>query len=745
MAYRQTLPLFALTGGSALIALGTCFLRPCLDSPGTGTLYSVPPATEISSTVDLPLDTSSAQDIHQNLYHPLVTLELPLCLASDGDMCSNIAFPTFPNYAQPSPYSSNNHLPTAVIQQIHVPALQCSPSEAPLPNYFLPERCALAPPTSASIPASTLSSSFFAVALCLCLLCGWVAFSFRSRLTALGTKITAALALRCCHWLTISDDLLDEWTGAQVPRAGMSKVKSPVKRLSFQSLSSPMASDSDVNGLYAAPPFQNLGGSFSPSPDVVRMLQDAVTEDLDDIPHGRFTVIHPPRYATRRATDGDCRYQAYKRVYIGAEPEVGQDRQDGLADESAHVPYRTTTFGPREKDDGPSLIESHVAGASRPPLLQLANILPTGLRLEEADPLSTSSTMSSRPSRRSSLSVSFSDELKYRILSPMVDNGVDRFASSNLSSPFLGSMLVQDEKLSPLPRRRSTDMRPGREFRDAKQSTTALGASRSAASRYASRTTTVSDAGRSMPSTDTGRSTAVRDDSRAMPHRRSLDSDDWERSSTSSRASIMVSRASDLSSRTSSQSLSRSFGRLSLHSDDWERSPVSSRASSHSASSTVSRSSSRAGSRLSTLAALRLDRRPSASSRDSPRSTASSSSRYSSSSRASSRASSPSASDTESLRSLSDESLLPYDNERLLSDHGEDLPFASPSTPTPARSRTSTTKRWQRPEVGWPKEDPEDEDMEPMTADGQFNMAWWHKRKEAENRPSTPSVISVVG
>ncbi|KAL1709519.1 hypothetical protein EV121DRAFT_286585 [Schizophyllum commune] len=725
-----------MTGGSALIALGTCFFRPCLDSPNTGSLYSAPPATGTSSAAHSPLDASSAQITHQGFRHSLVAPELPICLAPEGDMCMNTAFPTFPNYAQPSADSCNNHLPTAVIQQAHVPALQCSPSETPLPNYFLPERCALAPPTSVSIPASTLSSSFLAVALCLCLLCGWVAFSFRSRLTALGTKITAALALRCCHWLTISDDLLDEWTGAQVPRVGMSDVKSPVKRSSFQSLSSPMASDSDVNGLYAAPPLQNLGGSFSPSSDVVRMLQDAITEDLDDIPHGRFTVIHPPRYASRRATDGDCRYQAYKRVYIGAEPEVGQDRQDGLADESAHVPYRTTKFGPREKDDGPSLTESHVAGASRPPLLLLANVLPTGLG-SEADPLSTSSTMSSRPSRRSSLSVSFSDELKYRILSPMVDKGVDRFASSSLSSPFLGSTSAQDEKLSPLPRRRSTDMRTGTDFRDARRSTTALDASRSAASRYASRSTTVPDAGRSMASTDTGRLTAVRDDSRAMPHRRSLDSDDWVRSSTSS-------RASNMSSRTSSQSLSRSFGRLSLDSDDWELSSVSSRASYRSASSTVSRSSSRAGSRLSTLASSRLGRSSSTSSRDSHRSSTSSSSRYSSSSRASSRASSPSASDTESLRSLNEKSLLPYDNERLLSDNDGNLTFTSPSTPTPVRSR-SLTRRRQRPEAGWPKEDLEDEGMEPMTADGQFNMAWWHKRKEAENRPSTPSVISVVG
>ncbi|KAL1728990.1 hypothetical protein EV714DRAFT_274098 [Schizophyllum commune] len=725
-----------MTGGSALIALGTCFFRPCLDSPGTGTLYFVPPATEISSTVDLPLDTSSAQDIHQNLDHPLVTLELPLCLASDGDICSNIAFPSFSNYAQPSTDSYSNHLTTAVVQQVPIHALQCSPSEAPLPNYFLQEYCIFPPPSSTSISASTLSSSFLIIAFCLSLLCGWVAFSFRCRITALCFEMTAALAFKGYLPFVLYDDALDEWTGAQVPRAIMSDDKSPVKRSSSQSLPSLMVSDSDVNFPRPAPPFRNLGGSFSASSDVARSLQDAVAGDLDDIPNGRFTVIHPPRYATRRTTDGDCRYQAYKRVYIGTEPEVGQDRQDGLADESAHVPYRTTTFGPREKDDGSSLTESHVAGASRPPLLLLAHVLSTGLGSEEADPLSTSSAMSSRPSRRSSLSVSFSDELKYRILSPMVDNGVDRFASSSLSSPFLGSMLAQDEKLSPLPRRRSTDVRTGQESRGAMRSTATLDASRSAASGYASRSTIVPDAGRSMASPNTGRLMAVRDDNRTMPHRRSLDSDDWESSSTSS-------RASKISSRTSSQSLSRSFSRLSLDSDDWERSLVSSRASSRSASSTVSRSSSRAGPRLSTSALSRLGSFPT-SSRDSPRSSTSTSSRYSSSSRASSRASSPSASDTESLRSLNDESLLPYDNERLLSDHGEDLPFASPSTPTPARSRSST-KRWQRREAGWPKEDPEDEAMEPMTADGQFNMAWWHKRKEAENRPSTPSVISVVG
>ncbi|KAI4521547.1 hypothetical protein K525DRAFT_200991 [Schizophyllum commune Loenen D] len=709
MAYRQTLPLFALTGGSALIALGTCFLRPCLDSPDTGSLYSVPPAIEISSTFDMPLDTSSAQNIHQ--------------------------IPSFSNYAQPSTDSYGNHLTIAVVQQVPIHALQCSPSEAPLPNYFLPEYCVLPPPSSASISASTLSSSVLIIAFCLSLLCGWVAFSFRCRITAIFFKMTAALAFKGYLSLVLYDDLLDEWTDAQVPRAIMSDNKSPVKRSSPQSLPSLMVSNFDVNCPLPAPPFRNLGGSFSASSDVARSLQDTVAEDLDDIPNGRFTVIHPPRYATRRATDGDCRYQAYKRVYIGAEPEVGQDRQDGLADESAHVPYRTTTFGPREKDDGPSLTESHVVGASRPPLLLLANVLPMGLGSEEADPLSTSSAPSSRPSRRSSLSVSFSDELKYRILSPINDNGVDRFASGSLSSPFLGSILAQDEKLSPLPRRRSTDLRTGQSFRDVRRSTAVLDASRSAASRYTSRSTTAPDA---------VRSTAVRDDSRAMPHRRSLDSDEWERSSTSSRASSMVSRINNISSRTSSQSLSRSFGRLSLDSDDWERTSVSSRASSRSVSSTVSRSSSRAGTRLSTLAASRLDRGPSASSRDSPRSSTSSSSRYSSSSRTSSRASSPSASDTESLRSLNDESLLPYDNERLLSDHGKDLPFASPSTPTPARSRTSI-KRWQRAEAGWPKEDPEDEDMEPMTADGQFNMAWWHKRKEAENRLSTPSVISVVG
>ncbi|KAL1692971.1 hypothetical protein GGG16DRAFT_111645 [Schizophyllum commune] len=741
MAYRQTLPLFALTGGSALIALGTCFLRPCLDSPDTGSLYYVPPATETSSTAELPLDTSSAQNIHQNLDHPLVTLELPLCFASDGDMCSNIAFPSFSNYAQPSTDSYRNHLTTDVVRQVPIHALQCSPSEAPLPNYFLPEYCVLPPPSSASISASTLSSSFLIIAFCLSLFCGWVVFSFRCRITALCFKMTAALAFKGYLSFVLYDDLLDEWTGAPVPLAIMSDDKSPVTRSSSQSLPSLMVSDSDVNCPRPAPPFRNQGGSFSVSLDVTRSLQDAVAEDLDDIPNGRFTVIHPPRYATRRATDGDCRYQAYKRVYIGAEPEVGQDRQEGLADVSAHVPYRTTAFGPREKDDGPSLTESHVAGASRPPLLLLANVHSTGLGSEEADPLSTSSAMSSRPSRRSSLSVSFSDELKYRILSPMVDNGVDRFASNCLSSPFLGSLPAEGETLSPLLRRRSTDVRTGREFRDSRRSSAALDASRSTASRYTNRSTTASDA---------GRLTAVRDDSRAMPHRRSLDSDDWERSSTSSRASSMVSRASNMSSRTSSQSLSRSFGRLSLDSDDWDRSSVSSRASPRSASSTTSRSSSRAEYRLSTLALSRLDRRPSASSRDSPRSSVSSSSRYSSSSCASSRASTPSASDTESLRSLNDESLLPYNNERLLSDNDENLPFASPSTPTQAGSRTST-KRWQRPEVGWRKEDLEgtfaclNEDMEPMTADGQFNMAWWHKRKEAENRPSTPSVISVVG
>ncbi|KAL1677165.1 hypothetical protein EV122DRAFT_279436 [Schizophyllum commune] len=684
----------------------------------------------------MPLDTSSAQNIHQNLDHPLVTLELPLFFASDGDMCSNIAFPSFSNYAQPSTDSYGNHL------------------------NFLPEYCVLPPPSSASISASTLSSSVLIIAFCLSLLCGWVAFSFRCRITAIFFKMTAALAFKGYLSLVLYDDLLDEWTDAQVPRAIMSDNKSPVKRSSPQSLPSLMVSNFDVNCPLPAPPFRNLGGSFSASSDVARSLQDTVAEDLDDIPNGRFTVIHPPRYATRRATDGDCRYQAYKRVYIGAEPEVGQDRQDGLADESAHVPYRTTTFGPREKDDGPSLTESHVVGASRPPLLLLANVLPMGLGSEEADPLSTSSAPSSRPSRRSSLSVSFSDELIYRILSPMVDNGVDRFASSSLSSPFLGSILAQDETLSPLPRRRSTDLRTGQSFRDVRRSTAVLDASRSAASRYTSRSTTAPDAVRSMAYTDTGRSTAVRDDSRAMPHRRSLDSDEWERSSTSSRASSMVSRASDLSSRTSSQSLSRSFGRLSLHSDDWERSSVSSRASSRSASSTISRSSSRAESHLSTLALSRLRRgsspstggslrysvggSPRSSSSRVSRSSASSSSRYSSSSRTTSRASSPSASDTESLRSLNDESLLPYDNDSLMSDNDENLPFASPSTPTPARSR-NLTKRWQRPEAGWPKEDLEDEDMEPMTADGQFNMAWWHKRKEAENRLSTPSVISVVG
>ncbi|KAL1659348.1 hypothetical protein GGF50DRAFT_119964 [Schizophyllum commune] len=703
MAYRQTLPLFALTGGSALIALGTCFLRPCLDSPDTGSLYSVPPATEISSTLDLPLDTSSAQNIHQNLDHSLVTLELPLCLASDGDMCSNIAFSSFSNYAQPSMDSYGNHMTTAVVQQVPIHALQCSPSEAPLPNYFLPEYCVLPPPSSASIFASTLSSSFLIIAFCLSLLCGWVAFSFRCRITALCFKMTAALAFKDYLSRVLYDDLLDEWTGAQIPRAIMSDDKSPVKRSSSQSLPSLIVSDSDVNCPRPAPPFRNVGGFFSASSDVARSLQDAVAEDLDDIPIGRFTVIHPPRYATRRATDGDCRYQAYKRVYIGAEPEVGQDRQEGLADVSAHVPYRTTAFGPREMDDGPSLTESHVAGASRPPLLLLANVHSTGLGSEEADPLSTSSAMSSRPSRRSSLSVSFSDELKYRILSPINANGVDRFASGSLSSPFLGSTSAQDEKLSPLPRRCSTDVRTGREFRDVRRSAAALDASCSAASRYTSRSTTAPGAGRSMASTDTGRSTAVRDDSRAMPHRRSLDSDDWDRSSTSSRDGNLSSRAGNLSSRTSSQSLSRSFGRLSLDSNDWERSSVSSRASSRSALSTTPRTSSRSESRLSTLALSRLRRSSSASSRDSPRSSVSSSSRYSSSSRASSRASSPSASDTESMRSLNDENLLPYDNERPLSDN-ENLPFASPSTPTPARSR-SLTKRWQRPEAGWPKED----------------------------------------
>ncbi|KAI5831526.1 hypothetical protein K523DRAFT_269806 [Schizophyllum commune Tattone D] len=710
MAYRQTLPLFALTGGSALIALGTCFLRPCLDSPDTGSLYYVPPATETSSTAELPLDTSSAQNIHQ--------------------------IPSFSNYAQPSTDSYRNHLTTDVVRQVPIHALQCSPSEAPLPNYFLPEYCVLPPPSSASISASTLSSSFLIIAFCLSLFCGWVVFSFRCRITALCFKMTAALAFKGYLSFVLYDDLLDKWTGAQVPRAIMSDDKLPVKRSSSQLLPSLMVSDSDVNCPRPAPPFRNLA----------RSLQDAVAEDLDDIPNGRFTVIHPPRYATRRATDSDCRYQAYKRVYIGAEPEVGQDRQDGLADGSAHVPYRTITFGPQEKDDDPSPTESCVAGASRPPLLLLANVLPTGFGSEEVDPLSnTLSAMPSRPSRRSSLSVSFSDELKYRILSPMVDNGVDRFASNSLSSPFLGSTSAQDEKLSPLPRRRSTEVRTGREFRDARRSTAALDASRSAASRYASRSTTVPDAGRSMASTGTGRLTASTDNgSRALPHHRSLDSDDWERSSTSSRASSMFSRASNLSSRTSSQSLSRSFGRLSLDSDDWELSSVSSRASYRSASSTVSRSSSRAGSRLSTLALSRLGRSSAILTGGSPRSSVSSSSRYSSSSRASSRASSPSASDTESLRSLNDESLLPYDNDSLLSDNDENLPFASPSTPTPARSRAST-KRRQRPEAGWPKEEPEDEDMEPMTADGQFNMAWWHKRKEAENRPSTPSVISVVG
>ncbi|KAL1721424.1 hypothetical protein EV715DRAFT_288179 [Schizophyllum commune] len=656
---------------------------------------------------------SSAQNIQQNLDHPLVPLELPLCLASDGDMCSNIAFPSFSNYAQPSTDSYGNHLTTAVVQQVPIHALQCSPSEAPLPNYFLPEYCVLLPPSSASISASTLSSSFLIIAFCLSLLCGWVAFSFRCRITALCFKMTAALAFKGYLSFVLYDDLLDEWTSTPVPRSIMSDDKSPVKRSSSQSLPWLMVSDSYVNFPRPAPPFRILGGSFSASSIVARPLLDAVAEDTDDIPNGRFTVIHPPRYATRRATDGDCRYQAYKRVYIGAEVEVGQDRQDGLADESAHVPYRTTTFGPREKDDGLSLTENHVAGASRPPLLLLANVPPTGLGSEEANPLSNISlALSSRPSGRSSLSVSFSDELKYRILSPTVKNDGDRFALSNLSSPFLGSMLAQDEKLSPLPRRRSTDVRTGREFRDARRSTVALDAGRSAASRYASRSTTTPDAGRSMASKDTGRSTAIRDDCRALPHHRSLDSDNWECSSTSSRASSMVSRASNLSSRATILGLVARelsfcfvydlplFVSCGISSLDLGSFP-----SEQEFFSVFSRQPSFLG--FFQLSILFVVARVKSS-----------------------------------LLALC--SLLPYDNERLLSDNDENLPFASPSTPTPARSRTST-KRWQRPEAGWPKEDLEDEDMEPMTADGQFNMAWWHKRREAENRPSTPSVISVVG
>ncbi|KAI5891287.1 uncharacterized protein SCHCODRAFT_02735158 [Schizophyllum commune H4-8] len=704
MAYRQAFPLFALTGGSALISLGTCLIKPCLDGPNTGFLYSAPPATEPSTVVEFSLSTPLAQIIHQ--------------------------VPTFSNYVRSSKDPLSTPLPTTPIHRVAIDDLRCLPSEAPLPNYFLPERCTILPPASVIISVSSPSSPSLAVTFCLCLLCAWAILSFRSRIAALCSEIMLALAFRGYLMFTLGDDVIDDWTGTKGPRVVSNHSKASVRGSSSLLLSSSMVPDSDVNGHRPSSLVHHLAGPFSASSEDVPGIvsRNAVAEDFDATPKGRFSVIHPPRYATQRATDGDCRYQAYKRVYIGAERDVGQDRRDGLIDGSAHVPYRTTTFGPHEKDDGPSLNESRIARVSRPPLMLLANKLPAGLGAEETDPsLNISSVM---PSRRSSLSVSFSDELKYRILSPLVENDGDRFASNSLSSPFLVSIAAQEEKLPPLPRQRSTDLRTGQKFRDARRSTAALDASRSAAFRYARYSTTAPD---------TGRLTSVRDGDRSMSHRRSLDTDDWERSSTSS-------RASKLSSRISSQSLSRSFGRLSLDSEGWERSSVSSRTSASSASSMLLQSSgSSAVSRQS-----RPRRVSSTSTGGSPRSSAGgsprsySSSRYSSSSRTSSRASSPSASDTESLRSLNDESLLPYANESLLSDHDDDLPFASPSTPTPARSRGST-KRWQRPEVGWPREDPKDEDMEPMTADGQFNMAWWHKRKEVENRPSTPSVISVVG